>query len=293
MIDAMASTDSPLPAQTCLDIAIDHRLVLLFKPTHLREKVFTSNHIPLIRNLGGRLRRGSNSIPQTEINVTAEIAQPCGSGGILTILQQPAKDHPYDDGTATTIAGCATYMCLKACFEAVSLNTISLGDISVVDSLPYVRRNDQLDARSKLWLRNEVYGIAQAKMPAAVLCMWKDSNGVPPRMQKLCSQGVGKRFPSREIELKEGFETRRVSAFHPSYAMFHKPTASCLRQLLLLEIAQTCALANGEWIEEDWMTDLRMRCAAIPAGDLDKKNQHFKKSVEYVKQAHVKISAQY
>lgn len=63
--------------------------------------------------------------------------------------------------------------------------------------------------------------------------------------------------------MASGHRIVRVNAFHPSFAMNYNPDLSCLRQLLILEVAQACGLYRGDWLNKRWMDELRERCKSI------------------------------
>lgn len=107
--------------------------------------------------------------------------------------------------------------------------------------------------------------------------MSKGNEGPSPSPTALFrSLGVGKRFEERFICLGGDHYTERVNAFHLSFALYYRRNESVFRQLLLLEVAQTCGRLRGDWKEEKWMDDLRLRCREMAKlKDLD---------VEYARQ---------
>ena len=81
----MASYIQP---KLCLDVAVDHRIRLLFKPV-CNDLTEPSNHVSRIKARGRSLER-----PHSEIQVTAQLAGPAFKGGIAVALQQPRHNHP-------------------------------------------------------------------------------------------------------------------------------------------------------------------------------------------------------
>jgi len=90
--------------------------------------------------------------------------------------------------------------------------------------------------------------------------MSQESERTPSPTAQLKSLGVGQTFGEPLVHLGTDRYTRRINAFHPSYALYHRSTESAFRQLLLLEVARTCGELRGDWREEEWMHDLRRHC---------------------------------
>ncbi len=113
-----------------------------------------------------------------------------------------------------------------------------------------------------------------AKEPDVVLCagkkLPKELRDLKGDMWKLESIGVGnvfsEKYPHVKVKNKHGGWTniRRVNGFHPSHAVNYRSEHSCLRQLLFLVVAQTCAVYTKRlWEEEAWMTALRKNCSTL------------------------------
>lgn len=78
-----------------------------------------------------------------EVDVTTRLAGPFSkSDGTTVLLQQPAEKHCFAKGAATTIHECATLQALHGLFYAVTLGTVGIPDLNVVDALPFVRPLD-------------------------------------------------------------------------------------------------------------------------------------------------------
>ena len=247
-------------AKSCIDVAVDHRLESLLAPFSFDETSHPGNHSELIRNLAHLITRPKEDISQEEVDFTVWLSQPSLTGGIVVLLHQPANNHPYHLGQEVTFSSCATLVALDECFSFVSCGCLTLENITIIDSLPYTRKKDNTTSDYKRQVRNYVLRILQAKQPSIVLCMWSEKDGVPLSMVKFRSLGVGKTFEKTIVRLGSDHYSKRVNGFHPSYALFHRPTESVFRQLLLLEIARTCGEMRGDWEEADWMQDLRQRC---------------------------------
>jgi hypothetical protein len=130
----------------------------------------------------------------------------------------------------------------------------------VIDDLPYTRKKDRTTSDYRWAVRSQVTNIIYAKRPSIVLCMSKESERMPPPTALFKGLGVGMTFGESLICLGTDHYTKRINAFHPSYALYHRRNESAFRQLLLLEVAQTCGELRGDWKEEEWMQELRRHC---------------------------------
>lgn len=254
-------TDQSRPS-ICLNVAVDHRLLPLFKPLPTTGSDHPgSNHLNLIQRLGDK-----HHIPSEEIGVTVDLASPESVGGICFILQQPAGNHPYHLGTDTVIKSCPTLDALLQVWSTVSCGSPRP---SIFDRLPFICPKDRLSPTLKTEVEEQSLAIIRAKRPDVVVCMWRrkwdkytrNYEEVITGFSALEGVGVGRTFAIPDHELGPGLRTRRVNAFHPSYSVNYNPHVSCFRQLLMLEVAQACGIYSCEWHNEDWMTDLRMHCA--------------------------------
>ncbi|KAK4121208.1 hypothetical protein N657DRAFT_635807 [Parathielavia appendiculata] len=214
----------------CLGVAIDHRIRRLIEPVEYFPRDKVGDHLSIL----------------------------------MTEAGQPRDDHSFESGVKAVIEDCATLRALEAVFFTMSGRRLDLRDISVIDLLPYTMDNDWEDMANEEKAR--AFKAAQwaigAKEPDVVLCAGKrflpgKVRGLKDDMWKLESQGVG-------AILLERYPIRRVNGFHPSYAINYLPEHSCLRQLLFLVVAQTCAVySKASWKEEAWMTALRNNCSTL------------------------------
>jgi hypothetical protein len=164
------------------------------------------------------------------------------------------------------IQECRTFAALHEGFRAVTCNSLGIPDITVIDSLPFIRPKDEVSPQLRRRLRMQVFEMVKAKRPDVILCMWQDKNGVTEDMELIQSIGIGWRFSEPRVQLEHDFTAKRVNAFHPSYTINYNPNFSCFRQLLLLEIAQACHTYMGNWVEQEWMAKLREKCRAEASG---------------------------
>lgn len=242
----------------CLDIAVDHRIRALFKPISKKKNNNDAGiYLKHIQDLGKDILY--RDVPNEEISVTQKFIGN-GIGGITVILLQPSNSHPYEQDIETIVEKCPTYTALDECFRAVTCNTLSIHDVSILDSLPFIRGRDKITANDKKRVRKWVSLIIEAKKPNVILCMWQDKEGVTLRMSKIQSQGVGGQFDKSPILFGYSVSMERVNAFHPSYAVNYNPNISCFRQLLLLEVTKACHIYEGNWNERSWMSQLRHTC---------------------------------
>lgn len=261
--------------KVCLDVAIDHRIRRLFKP-FLVNLLEHSNHVSRIEARGRVLKRS-----RREIQVTAQLAGPAVKGGIAIALQQPRRNHPFEEGLDAVIDDCGTLYALYDIFTAVSCGTLDIRtDITIVDLLPY--ESETLAEIGDTKLRKSFSTLAQVicdKKPDVLLCagkIWLPNAGKfddrKGDVRKLESIGLGKTFGSTAkypVTAKICSEGRafvaipRVNGFHPSCAMNHYPHVSILRQLQILIGAETCGMLRGDWEDKEWMDELRSRCQKI------------------------------
>ena len=262
--EAMYMSSAPAqtsPAKTCLDNAVDHRLRELFRPVS-KDTANTAmgSHLSRILEAGLSFERCDGPVPIHEIGVTQELAWSGSVVGILVMLLQPANTQLFDMGLDVAIQECGTFAALDKAFRAVSRGSLNIHDITIVDSLPFLRPKDEVFPQIRMDLRMQAFEIVEAKRPDVILCMWQDNIGVTGNMTFMRSIGIGRRFSNPNFQFESGSVANRVNAFHPSYAIHHNPNFSCFRQLLLLEIAQACHTYMGNWVEQEWMSKLREKC---------------------------------
>lgn len=257
--------------KVCLDVAVDHRIIRLFKPVP-DNPTESSNHVSCIEARGRSLKR-----PDSEIEVTKQLAGPDVKGGIAIVLQQPRRKHPFKEGLDAVIEDCETLRAFDEIFPVVSCGSLNIRtNIAVVDLLPYVSENIRsLDvAKLKDSFRASTQTICD-KEPQILLCagkIWLPGADIYKEESDACklqSIGVGKRFgdtPKCPVTVKIRSEKggfvgiHRVNGFHPSYAMNRLPHFSLYRQLQILIGAETCGMIRGDWEEEEWMGEIRRLC---------------------------------
>ncbi|KAI1423510.1 hypothetical protein F5Y12DRAFT_798346 [Xylaria sp. FL1777] len=273
----------------CLDVAIDHRIRRLCKPTLQQERPEPSEHISILQQHGAKLGR-----PTDEIRVTSQLAGPATTGGILITLKQPRYNHPFDKGIDAVIHDCETFRALEELFKVASCDTLTLQQhVSLIDLLPFTPQRVESVSIKSLKDSFEASRMAiYAKRPDVVLCagrIWlpnEDRNStarleseevidLKGGLQKLETEGVGQPDRYGVVGLQgcgpELLATSRVNGFHPSYAVNYLPEHSNLRQLLLLNVVKTCGIYRGDWHEVRWMDTLRADCSELTNMLRDKK----------------------
>lgn len=122
-----------IQAEVCLGVAVDHRMRRLLKPV-CNDQTERSNHLSRIETRGWSLKR-----PQSEIQVTTQLAGPAVKGSIAVALQQPRDNHPVEGGLDAVIQSCETLSTLNDIFSTVSCRSLDIRtNITVIDLLPYV-----------------------------------------------------------------------------------------------------------------------------------------------------------
>ena len=176
------------------------------------------------------------------------------------MLQQPANNHPYHLGREITFKNCPTFVALNECFLSASCGYMRFERITIIDDLPYTRKKDKTTSEFRTAIRSHVANIVYAKRPFVVLCMSQEDEDTlsPTALHK--SLGVGSTFRESLGRIGPDHHTKRINAFHPSYALYYRPNESAFRQLLLLEVARTCGELRGYWKEEAWQRELRRYC---------------------------------
>lgn len=245
----------PIPnPEQCLGIAVDHRIQALFAPLQRIDANFnfayTSQLSEITDFVQTNVRRATLS-PE-EIDVTQSLARPKNNGDIVFLLLQPANYHPFHGDKIAVISSSPTLGSLDQALWTASSGSLSLSDVTVLDSLPFTRPKDRISSRNEQILGDMVLHALWAQKPRVVFCASQKEH-----LKEFVSLGVGKIFKNNEVTGPNGHTTIRVNAFHPSYAVNFSRCTSTYRQLLLLEVSQACRQSNGDWRERVWMDQLR------------------------------------
>lgn len=257
------------PATICLGVAIDHRIRRLFHPvTPPAPRAENENHVSILKAQAHRL-----GLPEAEVKVTTELAGPSSTGGIAIALQQPRENHPFERGSRAVIQDCETLRVLDVLYNVASCGSLNLlNHVSVIDLLPYTTQNQMklLNADTLTELFTTSTHAICAKKPDVILCagkVWLDKSQQHYKGSawKFETQGIGgtfDKYPYAELfdQNRKFVRIKRVNGFHPSHAINHHPERSCLIQLILLIVSQTCGIVRDNWEEEQWMSYLRINC---------------------------------
>jgi hypothetical protein len=200
----------------CPEIAVDHRLRTWFKPIlQSRTNVSESQHVRMVAKLGQSLRRGEKPIADDERKFNELLASPETKGGVAVMLYQPGRFEPYHLGPTVTFKSCATYVALDDAIRAVTCGSLDFWQVTIVDSLPYIRPNDKISLELRTAWRENVFKVIRAKAPDVVLCMWKDNKGVSHDMETIRSIGVGKKFLEYKLPVGRGGGKAQSQCFSP------------------------------------------------------------------------------
>lgn len=251
----------PIPnPEQCLGIAVDHRIQALFAPLQRIDSDFNvtyaSRLLEITNFVQTNVRR--TTLPQNEIRVTQSLARPKSNGDIIFLLLQPANYHPFHEDKIAVIGSSPTLDSLDQALWTASSGSLSLSDVTVLDSLPFIRPKDRISPRNEKILQGMVLDAVWARKPRVVFCASKKEY-----LQDFTSLGVGKVFHNNKVTSSNGHTTVRVNAFHPSHAVNFNRCTSTYRQLLLLEVSQACRESNGDWTERAWMDQLRARSGKL------------------------------
>ena len=267
----------------CLDVAVDHRLRLLCKPTWTEGDLEPSTHLSVLERYGRKLGCDSD-----EIKVTSQLAGPASTGGILVVLQQPRDNHPFKSGLRSVIEDCESLTALDELFKTASCGTLNVREsVSLVDLLPFTPEQPSKLPSGELQDAFEAARLTIcAKRPDVVLCAGKiwlpyenrnlrrgsanqEKSDIKGELWKLECAGVGQPDKFDIVRLRgsgrELVRMPKVNGFHPSYAVNYHPEHTSLKQLLLLNVLKTCGTCRDDWNEEAWMNTLRAECRDLVA----------------------------
>lgn len=160
--------------ETCLGIAVYHRIRALFKPCDKTPFSFDIRYAIHLNELLHSVRWTVRELSATGYHVTKELARAGGDRNIAGLLQQPAKQHSYESGMLATIAASQTLSATDLVFRAASCGTLFLSRVSFFESLPYVRSNDKIGPSTQARFREMVWEALRLREPKVVFCAWQD-----------------------------------------------------------------------------------------------------------------------
>ncbi|KAK6810554.1 hypothetical protein RU639_013756 [Aspergillus parasiticus] len=113
-------------------------------------------------------------IPEAEIDVTRQFAGPFTCGGLLILLIEPRRRHPWHMGAHSVILDCDTLNALQEGIQIASNGALSLiNHVSVLDLRPFIwsKLKDNLEEDQLVKLYDLVIEAICAKRPDTILCM--------------------------------------------------------------------------------------------------------------------------
>jgi hypothetical protein len=243
----------------------DHRLLHIIKELQFPAYSETSDHLKILKEWGDSLTWDEARLKNTRIHHALELAKPATKGGVLVALLQPHSSQEFDKGFVADVHDCRTTRAVRDLIEAATGGRMGLDDVCVFDTLPYCA-DDTHDAGILKEARATFSRMVEVKKPDVVLCCYRvgRSETDNPIVRGLSSRGVGKVHDELEFTIYGGSTTKRINAFHPSYAVNYYPTYGCFRRLLLVEFVQAFSHCSGAaGIEENWIRELRVECARV------------------------------
>ncbi|KAL4877423.1 hypothetical protein BJY04DRAFT_128866 [Aspergillus karnatakaensis] len=258
----------------CLGIPVDHRLVTIIKDLHLPLYAESSDHLNILKKWGESSTCGERPLERSRIHHGLELAKPGTTGGVLVALLQPYSKQAFDKGFVADLKDCATTDSVRDLIQTATGGRMDIDDVSVFDTLPYCADGTG-DANTLLLAQNVFQEMVEAKKPDVVLsCYRVPADNRNAIVRELSSRGVGRVHDELEFVLRGG-STKRINAFHPSYAVNYHRTYSCFRRLLLVEFVQAFTHCLGAGIEESWIWELRQDCAKV-VRNLSKEQTNYK-----------------
>jgi hypothetical protein len=231
----------------CLGIPVDNRLVKLIQDLDLPICTEASDHLETLKRWGELLHYDEDRLKGSMIHHGLELAKPATKGGVLVALLQPHSSQEFEQGFLTDLHDCATTDAVSDLIEAATGGRMGVDDVSVFDTMPYFA--DDTDDGDILEEARDTFGkMVEAKKPDVVLCCYRvspfDTNNTIVR--GLSSRGIGKVHNELEFELSDGSTTKRINAFHQSYAVNYYPTYSCFRRLSWRSLCRPSRIVQGQ-----------------------------------------------
>ncbi|KAJ5091711.1 hypothetical protein NUU61_006581 [Penicillium alfredii] len=249
----------------CLDIPVDHRLLPIIQQMKIPPSEQPSSHLTILNNFAENHPTGT-PIPSSEIHHGLELAGPDRKGGVLVTLLQPPRTQTYENGYPADLASCPTTKAVNELIATATNHQLSIDEVCAFDRLPYVHGGFNNDDDEVIQEAERTFeDMVRTKEPQVVLCCYGQKSSLMRGeiTWGLYGQGVGEVFKVPEFAISSDCTTKRVNAFHPSYAVNYYTSYSCFRRLLLLEFVQAFCLLVGPWKEEQWMRDLRSECSSL------------------------------
>lgn len=267
----------------CLGIPVDHRLQhYLLRAPHLAANLDRERggHVDQLADFANSLHYayGEPAIPLEEREFAQYLAAPATRGGLLCLLERPTKYQNYRAEPKAIIDESPTLKSVDDLLKVLSGGRYDITNTSTFDMMPFVPREKEGQAvrdtaNNRENARATCFDMIGQKRPQVVLCCAGKMETLSLNMSMYSGAGVGKSFTNTETVNPDGSKSVLIKVFHPSYAVRYRPTESVFLHLLMLEFAQAFGQLRGDWVEQDWMDDLRREAskkASIKALSLDK-----------------------
>ncbi|KAL2839642.1 hypothetical protein BJY01DRAFT_250371 [Aspergillus pseudoustus] len=242
----------------CLDIPVDHRLMSFIRGIKIPNYTRKSTHLEILQRWGAFSRYGKAPIPSAQLHHALELAKPATKGGVLVVLLEPYRKQTFGRGFTADQQDCPTTRAVCDLIETATGGRMSADDVSIFDTTPYCP-DGTTDEDVLREARIEFRKMVEAKQPDVVICCHQNKSDQFVKL--ISSLGVGKVFLNPYLLLGGEFTTKRVNAFHPSYAVNYHPTYSCFRRLLLVEFVQAFwYCSGGQSLGESSVKKLRVDC---------------------------------
>ncbi|KAK1082267.1 hypothetical protein LTR33_004039, partial [Friedmanniomyces endolithicus] len=218
-----------------------------------------SGHVQILRDHG----RGI-SAPTAMINVYAELAKPDTTGGVVVLLERPshAEEIRYGGGYHTVLSKTKTLKEVARLISLVTDGVLTIEDVTILDAFPLQPDDDPAlhFTKSSSKLLNKLLA---TKRPDIVLSCFRvgDHEGL---IRFLQHPGVGDESNNQHVPVTvwPHHISKKVDAFHPSFAFTYHADDDCFSQLLELQFAKAFGEWYGTWQEASWMDGLRGKARA-------------------------------
>ncbi|KAF2664849.1 hypothetical protein BT63DRAFT_443179 [Microthyrium microscopicum] len=211
---------------------MDETLATKFAALDLYDNSLTENHSHVYEAKYNEIvafadkTRAADFFPG-ELCVTRELAEPFTYGGLMIILQEPRKSHPWVKGIQAVISDCPTLSILDEGLSNISGLSLTCG-VSVLDARPFFNEEiDKLNEQQWHQLKYLVFQAIDAKRPDVLLLMGTVAKQVVDRRKKLnCSPKI-------------------IQSYHPSYYLRRMQRDPAMYQAIFDTLRDACKTVTG------------------------------------------------
>jgi len=117
--------------------------------------------------------RDDGKVSDEEFAVSAHLAAPFSPGGLLILLKEPLRKHPWKSGVAKVVAECPTLASIKEGLKQAG-NLSLQEEVSIIDRWPFLPQPTKAKpnkARGTKRLDQLLLNAICAKQPDVILCM--------------------------------------------------------------------------------------------------------------------------